>query len=1172
MTLPRLIFASLRHHAWMHLAVALGVAVSAAVLCGALVVGDSMRGSLQEMTLARLGNVDAALVAPRFFRAELAGEIGSRLENSSPAADDRQKDLPLKILPAILLDVSVEQPGDRSPRRANHVNLIATTDAAALFPNAQPFNPPGRREIVLNRPLAEQLGVEVGGAVLLRLPKLGAIPAESALGRKQDTTTSVRLTVSEIIAAAGPGRFSLQPSQRVPLSAFVALDVLQEWLEQPGKVNAILAAHDVAGAELDVAALQADLQPTLADYGLKVEPNRLGYVAITSDQMILGPAVERQLLASLSGLAEEMGTGSEHVRGRNNSPANGEVPVPISSVQPTLTYLANTIACGDRAVPYSTVTAIDFAAAPPLGPMRTADGAAVPQLKDGEIALNSWAADDLQAKPGDTIRLTFFEPESLDGQVRERSAAFRLAAVVELSGAADDRGLTPTVPGVTDQLTMDDWDPPFPFDNRRIRPRDEKYWSDHGPTPKAFVSLAAGRKLWASRFGQSTSLRVATSDELDAAALAKRLVIDPASVGFVFQPVKAQGLAASAGTTPFEALFLGFSLFLIAAAVMLVALLFRLGVERRAAELGLLAAVGFSRRRSARILLGEGLAVAMLGGLLGVPLGLGYAWLMLLGLRTWWLPAVGTQQLALHPSPLGLAIGFAAGGVAALVAICWALWRTRKLAPRQLLAGQLETVEAVGGRTHWPLPVGAALLLAAVALGIASRGLGEEAAAGAFFGAGAFVLAGCLVLTAFALRRGAIGAAVAVGRGNLARLALRNAARHPGRSTLSMGLIAAAVFLIVAISAFRIDPSQMAVSRTSGNGGFALIAQSDRPIYFDLDTPQGRDDAGLSSPLPLAGEGVGVRDSSTAFHVYSLRVRAGDDASCLNLYQPRQPRVLGVPQAMVTRGGFAWAAAKDNVENPWNLLDDDIHRDADGVPLVPVILEKNTANYSLHLWQGVGQRFEIDDGRGSKVRLEIVALLGNSVFQGDLLIADAAFREVFPEVSGYRLFLIETPAENVASLRPMLENALGDYGLATQTTTERLAAFLAVQNTYLSTFQSLGGLGLLLGTLGLAAVQLRNVFERRGELALMRAAGFRRRTLALLVLLENGVVLAAGLTIGVLAAVVALMPHLLGRAGVPWQSLGLTLAVVFAVGLLAGALAARAVLRLPLLAALRREL
>ena len=132
---------------------------------------------------------------------------------------------------------------------------------------------------------------------------------------------------------------------------------------------------------------------------------------------------------------------------------------------------------------------------------------------------------------------------------------------------------------------------------------------------------------------------------------------------------------------------------------------------------------------------------------------------------------------------------------------------------------------------------------------------------------------------------------------------------------------------------------------------------------------------------------------------------------------------------------------------------------------------------------------------------------------------------------------------------------------------------LAVQNTYLSTFQSLGGLGLLLGTFGLAAVQLRSVLERRGELALLRAAGFRRATLAAMVMLENGLLLIGGLGVGVAGGVggrvaASVEPRrvdplaVAGRHARPWCLL---------VGLLAGLAAVRAALRAPLLGALREE-
>ncbi len=325
--------------------------------------------------------------------------------------------------------------------------------------------------------------------------------------------------------------------------------------------------------------------------------------------------------------------------------------------------------------------------------------------------------------------------------------------------------------------------------------------------------------------------------------------------------------------------------------------------------------------------------------------------------------------------------------------------------------------------------------------------------------------------------------------------------------------------------------------------------------------------------------------------VISLRVQPGDNASCLNLYQARRPRILAVSPALVEHGGFAWAetaaTTPDERENPWLLLQRNRHphphgdRMADEKGLspsptpsaaIPMALEKNVATYSLHLYGGVGQTYPITDGHGQTVELQIAAMLSNSILQGDLLIAEDELLRLFPDVTGYRFFLITAPSEETASVRRALESVLGDYGFAAEPTGQRLAGFLAVQNTYLSTFQSLGGLGLLLGTFGLAVVQMRSVFERRAELALLRAAGFRRRRLAALVMLENASLLVAGLGVGLLAALVAIFPHLASRtATVPFGTLAATLTLVLATGLAAGALAMRAALRTPLLPALRQE-
>src|SRR4030095_10824534 len=113
----------------------------------------------------------------------------------------------------------------------------------------------------------------------------------------------------------------------------------------------------------------------------------------------------------------------------------------------------------------------------------------------------------------------------------------------------------------------------------------------------------------------------------------------------------------------------------------------------------------------------------------------------------------------------------------------------------------------------------------------------------------------------------------------------------------------------------------------------------------------------------------------------------------------------------------------------------------------------------------------------------------------------------------------------------------------------RLAEFNAVQNTYLNTFQILGGLGLILGSVGLGLVVLRNVYERRGELAVLQAVGFTRNRLQHLVLLEHAVLLLAGIVLGVASALVAVLPAVATPGSeFPWRSLSVTLLVVLVNG------------------------
>ncbi len=349
------------------------------------------------------------------------------------------------------------------------------------------------------------------------------------------------------------------------------------------------------------------------------------------------------------------------------------------------------------------------------------------------------------------------------------------------------------------------------------------------------------------------------------------------------------------------------------------------------------------------------------------------------------------------------------------------------------------------------------------------------------------------------------------------------------------------MFLIVAVAANRQDPLRAPQSPVSGTGGFALFAETTLPLTQSPGTTQGR-------------EALGLPENGIA-SVVEMRVRDGDDASCLNLNRSRSPRILGVDSRLL-EGRFTFGSGSG-----WSQL-----RDPGGD--IPAIADASTLAWGLGL--SVGDTLALTDEQGRPFRIRIAGALAGSILQGALLIDESRFAEKFPSVSGYRVFLVDssTPASTAADL----ERALVDAGITVQPARQRLAEFLAVQNTYLSVFQALGGLGLLLGTAGLAVLVLRNVLERRSELALMNAVGFRRRRIARFVFTEHAALVAAGLLAGGAASLLAVWPGLTQPGmEIPWSSLAVTLAAVTACALLWTWLAARSVLRGTPVEALRSE-
>jgi putative ABC transport system permease protein len=1170
MTLKRLRLRSLLFHWRGNLAVFLGVVVGTAVLTGALLVGASLRGSLRQRTLQQIGWVEEALIAPRFFRSELADDLAL-----SGAAD--------RVCPVVMLraTVVVRQRGANEVsvgpirRQVGGVTVLGVDDRfwSGWSSGQNLLVKDSGGCFCLNSTLAGILEVSAGDKVSLRLQKPSAVPRETLLGRRDDSAVIEEWTmpVDKVLTPDDAGdHFSLRPQLEAPRTVFVPLQLIQNKLGLVGRCNALLTGGIRQGRSALAQTLHDHLQ--LDDWGLVWKKN-LGYWSLESKQLFIEPFIADTALK----VAEEE-----------------KIPA-----APTLVYLANTIAAEGQEIPYSIVAALDPTLKPPLGPYLPPG---VKQLAEDEIVLADWKDSPLPRKIGEKVTLRYFPPDH-QGELREQSASFRLAGFVPVESArgALERHLVPELPGITDKLKIGEWDPPFPYDNSRIKPRDEKYWQEYRTTPKAYVNLAVGQRLWGNRFGRLTSIRfeliLGIRDETRGVKVVLLRNLDPEKGGFVFNPLKEQALRASTGGTDFAQLFLGFSSFLIAASLLLVGLLFRLNIDRRAEEIGLLLAVGYRRSAVRRLLLGEGAVLAAAGAVVGSCLAMLYARLLLQLLAAMWPGETLRSILRPYYDPLSLAVGAGAAFLVSLLTVAWAVFSIGRVAPSALLAGQMpgEGEKLGRRRPSWSWGIAAASLLGGIALLPASSYVTDhEMRAMTFFGSGCLLLIACLAALSGWMRERQFLTMEGRGLWSVAGLGIRNAARHPGRSLLTAGLLASAAFLLVAVEAFRRRVDSLEAVMLA-NGGFDLVAESDLPLFRDLNSEEGRQEM-REKLVPIyralyGGDNAGAeRTAKNAAFVFkelvtvvAFRVHAGDDASCLNLYQPLRPRLLGVPVSFIenkyrdhwsrsyiggkdTSGNFRFAATAARTDsersNPWTLL---LPQEGE----VPAFGEKNTVEWMLHT--GLGGQITLPPDH----HLRIDGLLSDSVFQSSLLVSEPNFLRMYPGHEGYNFFLIHTngkDSENSPGVQHNLELAYADRGMRVTPTADWLKPYLAVENTYLSTFQALGGLGLLLGSLGLAVVLLRGVWERRGELALLRALGFRRFTLGWLVLAENAFLLLVGLLSGTLSALVAVAPHLLHVGGsIPWMHLFALLAGVVLIGLVAAALATASTLRAPLILALRRE-
>lgn len=1082
MSIAKLGLAGARHYWRQHVVTAIGCAVSALIIAAALVVGDSAAASLERAERARIGKVEfVALSSERPFRADLADRVAAAgavdaaavylLQGTASTPDGSARLNQAQVL-GVDADFWDFAPGEIAPTDALRELSAAESGGFSL-------------DVAVSEATAERMGLAFGDTLILRLRKPSALSGDAPLSGETDNLVSIRCKVAVVVSPQHFSEFSLVNQPGGPTNIFLPRAVLAERIEQPGRANLIVARDTEAsgGSAGDGSSAKAGFAAFAGTVNAAVDANDLGL--------------------SL----ERLGDGEEAGSGDGNTGVDGGGQFQLLSERvfldplveghalstapdgfPALTYFVNRIArAGDfeGGTPYSMATAVDGA-----------EVAFLPDdLADDQAVITQWLADDLGVGVGDRLDINYFVMGPRR-QLIEETASVTVAEIIPMDIPGLNTSWMPNFPGIADSENCRDWEPGMPVDLNRIRAIDEGYWDAYKGTPKLFLPLALGRDLWENRWGAATAVR--TSDSGLLSALDDTLV--PEQLGFSIRHLARQSDQSLNAPIDFGQLFIAFGFFVVAAGLALSAMLFALSIDARARETGFLRAVGLQPRTLFQLYFVEAVAIVIVGTVVGVLLGPPFARLLLYLLAGPWSGAAAGIAIGYHPTAGSMIGAGIMNVVITLLAVGWTIRRR----VRGAVAGQVSgvgPVERASGNGRATLAV---LVLSVAVMVLALLGVVSSGSPTALFFLIAFVVAGAGFGVFRVLAERIAGKATAVS--SVGALAVSMAFRRFWRSLTLVGILASGFFVVVSVGLFRKAEVLPGADRDSGTGGFAWVAESSVPIFEDLNTPGAQREYGLPENA-LAGVSF-----------VQARVLPGDDASCLSLRRAVTPQVLGVvPGELAEREAFTFAGS-DRDTTGWAVLDE---RYPDGA--IPAVVDQNSMLWALQKTLGATLEYR---GEGAQpVRIRLAAAVSGSMLQGKLLINEAHFIEAFPQVGGYRFFLIDAPFEEdgspVSDVAATLNRALGDFGFAVEPTWRRLAAYNAVENAYISIFQSLGAVGLVLATGGFGVILARNVLERRGELAVLWATGFTRRGLIGLLFREHALLAAAGLFLGGAAGSVA---------------------------------------------------
>jgi ABC-type antimicrobial peptide transport system permease subunit len=1051
-----------------------------------LLTGRSVKESLKKAASERLGNTGILISSGiRYFDSELV----QRMKDSS------------NLLCSGILEMSGFCQSMNSQKEAFNVHFYGIGKDFFIFQGHDQLNiNPG--EVAVNRRLADYLGIKPGDDIIIRYKDISNIPSDAPFAPGASTGKSVVMKIGTILEPAQTGNFSLSISQITPMNLFMNLSDMEENQGNSLKINRLLINRDNINS---LKQITVDLKHCLmpGDIGLKLRTvKKTGEYEIISDRIF----IDESSLKEISNL------------------------LPASA--PVMTYLGNRFDAGTKSTPYSFVSALP--------------SSLYPEIADGNgMTINSWMANDLLVREGDTLKMYWYSPDS-SNKLIEKSSGFIVRHIVDMERIWADSLLMPDFPGISGKESCSEWDAGVPIKMHKIRTKDEDYWNKYRGTPKAFISYEKGKELWGNNFGSATAIRYpegVTKNEIE-----DRLngSLDPEKMGFNITDLLHESLKAADESVDFGTLFLSLGFFLILASLVLLSFTVSSYFNSKSKHIDTLFALGFKNKWIAQQLFFESGLISIAGCFGGVFAGYLVNIIITRALNTVWNGAVQTDTLDTYLNLLPMISGFI---ITFLTILIFTLIKVKRF-----LNGLNKREKEIHKTPSANRNLFMLLISSAVTISLFVLSLLLKNHKFSFSFATGMVLLLTFVLL---LRQSYIGRFIDnSGRiKNRKQLSHRYYSLNPSNAVTPILFIAAGIFTVFVTGANRMNYNEKQNLRSGGTGGYLLWCENTIPVKEDLNTESGRKTVGLDD------------DQLSEMSFVQMKKSSGNDASCLNLNHITAPPILGIdPDDFIVKKSFSFSKipASDSIKSPWEYLNLSSTNNT-----IFGIADQTVLDWGLKLKRGDTLVLRAENGR--KVNIIIAAGLHSSVFQGYVLIGKKNFEKYYPSVSGSQVLLVDGNSVLTDLYKSSLKERLGNYGVNIEKTSDRLASFYKVTNTYLSVFGVFGAFGMIIGVAGLGFVLLRNYNQRKQEFALMVAAGFHVKNIRGMILSEQKLILFAGISTGIVSALVATSSSISDSPEIPWLFLILVILAIMLTGLIAMFLSVRSVTKESLIASLKKE-